>query len=229
MTRGFFVTGTDTGCGKTVAACALVHALRARGLRIAALKPVASGAERTPDGPRNADALALMQAGDVALPYTRVNRYCFLLPIAPHLAAAEAGEGMSIAAILENYHHAAARADCVIVEGAGGWLTPLDDRSTLADLARALDLDVILVVGLRLGCLSHALLTAQSIAAQGCTLAGWIGCHLTPDFDHAEANLATLSARLPAPCLGVLPYLDPPEPTRLALVLQTDKILSNRG
>jgi dethiobiotin synthetase len=219
MTRGLFITGTDTGSGKTVAACVLLHALGARGLRVAALKPVASGATPTADGLRNDDALRLMAAATVALPYERVNRYCYAPPIAPHLAAAEAGAPIVLDAIAGDYAVAAAQADWVIVEGAGGWFTPLGDSDTMADLAPRLGLGVILVVGLRLGCLNHALLSATAIAAQGQRFTGWIASHIQPDFERAEGNLATLAARLPAPCLGILPHLVSPDPARLAAAL----------
>jgi dethiobiotin synthetase len=208
--RGVFITGTDTGVGKTLVATAIVRALVASGLRVAGMKPVASGAERGPDGLRNADALALSGAANVAAPYETLNPYCFEPPIAPHIAAREAGVAIDIHRVRSLFQELAHEADFVVVEGAGGWLAPISATQTLADLALALEVPVILVVGLRLGALNHALLTAESIAARGAQLAGWAASHVDPAFARSAENLATLEARLRAAPLASVPFLTHP-------------------
>jgi dethiobiotin synthetase len=220
MTQGYFITGTDTGIGKTELTLALMHALQARGLTIAGMKPVASGCVRTPDGLRHDDALRLQAKSSLTLPYEQVNPYAFEPAIAPHLAAAEAGREIGIGHIAAIYRVIAGRADGVCVEGVGGWRVPLSADTTLADLAREIGLPVILVVGMRLGCLNHAQLTAEAIEADGVRLAGWVANHVAPGFERAEANLAALQARLPAPLLGVLPCRRQPQAADLAACLQ---------
>lgn len=207
MARGFFITGTDTGVGKTLVATALLRALAARGIAAAGMKPVAAGALRTADGLRNDDALALAAASGVALPYEVVNPYCFEPAIAPHLAAREAGTEIDPGAILMAYLQLVARAPVAVVEGAGGWLVPLNGSVTFAALPALLSLDVILVVGLRLGCLNHALLTAESIERYACRPVAWIGNVVEPGFARLDENVATLRQWLPMPCLGVIPHL----------------------
>jgi dethiobiotin synthetase len=208
--KGFFVTGTDTGIGKTVVAAALARALVARGLRVAVMKPIASGSEPTPAGPRNADALALIAAANVAAPYETVNPYCFLPPISPHIAALDRGVVIDLALLRERLESLASAADCIIVEGAGGWLAPVSDGATMAELAITLGLPVLLVVGLRLGCLNHALLTRESIAARGVPFAGWLANAIDPRFERSAENLATLTARLGAAPLARVPVLERP-------------------
>jgi dethiobiotin synthetase len=202
--RGVFVTGTDTGVGKTWASVALLHALRARGLAATGMKPVASGCAMTPAGLRNEDAEALIAASDPAPAYADCNPFALAEPIAPHVAAALAGVSITLPPLQAAHSRLAARADRVVVEGAGGWMAPLAHELMQADLARALGLPVILVVGLRLGCINHALLSARAIRADGCTLAGWIANRIDPAMEQAEASLATLRERLGAPLLGVL-------------------------
>lgn len=206
--KSLFVTGTDTGVGKTLVSAALTRALVARGLRVAVMKPVASGSDLTPEGPRNSDALALMAATNVPVSYDVVNPYCFLPPISPHIAAREAGVTIDLALLRSRFQSLAAASDCVIVEGAGGWLAPISDTATMADLAAALSLPVLLVVGLRLGCLNHALLTRESLAARGVAFAGWIANGIDPKLDRPAENLATLTARLDEPPLARIPFLD---------------------
>jgi dethiobiotin synthetase len=205
-TRGVFITGTDTEVGKTVVTTAMVRSLAEGGHRIAVMKPVAAGADATPDGLRNADALELMAAANVASPYDLVNPYCLELPASPHIAAATAGISIKLAPIIQAFGHLTRGSDLVAVEAAGGWHAPINEAETMADIAATLDLPVILVVGLRLGCLNHALLTAQAIEARGLTFAGWIANHLQPHFAHAAENIATLEARLPAPLLDVVAF-----------------------
>ncbi len=204
--QGFFITGTDTGVGKTVIAAGLARAFARAGLRVAVMKPVASGAEPTPDGLRSADALALMAAANVPAPYEAVNPYSFLPAVSPHIAASEHGATVDLDLIRAQFERLAARADRIVVEGAGGWLAPLTPDATLADLARTLELPVILVVGLRLGCLNHAFLSRESIAAHGADWAGWVANGIDPAMERASENLATLRARLGEP-LARIPHL----------------------
>jgi dethiobiotin synthetase len=206
VTTTVFIAGTDTGIGKTHAACTLLHALRAAGHHACGMKPVASGCTQTPLGLRNDDALALQAAGsDASLPYGLVNPVALRDPLSPHLAAAHDGVDISLAPMRAAFDQLCAAHSYVVVEGVGGWRVPLAPGLFAADIAKQWRLPVILVVGLRLGCLNHALLSAQAIAADGCRLLGWIGNRIDPAMDAVEENLATLRTLLPAPCLGVLP------------------------
>jgi dethiobiotin synthetase len=211
-----FVTGTDTGVGKTLASCTLLHALRARGLRAVGMKPLASGCEATPDGLRNEDALALQAASNPRPAYDDINPYALPLPLAPEIAAREAGIEVALAPILAAHARLRAQADVVVVEGVGGWAAPLSGQLDQADLVRALELPVVLVVGLRLGCLNHAYLSVRAILADGCRLAGWIGTGIDPAMARIDDNRALLAARIPAPCLGWLPWQAAPDPAALA-------------
>ncbi|GHD72052.1 ATP-dependent dethiobiotin synthetase BioD [Luteimonas padinae] len=222
LTRGILVTGTDTGVGKSLASAALLHALRARGLRAVGMKPVAAGCDATPAGWRNEDALALQAASDPVPAYDDVNPWALPEPTAPQLAARAAEVEVTLAPILAAHARLAAAADVVVVEGAGGWLSPLADGIEHADLAHALELPVVLVVGLRLGCLSHARLSARAIQADGCRLAGWIASAVDPDFGRGHDYLALLRDALPVPCLGVLPWAPAPaDPAALASTLSS--------
>jgi dethiobiotin synthetase len=202
--RTWFVTGTDTEIGKTFVARDLVRHLVARGDRVAALKPIASGCERTPDGLRNADALDLMGAANVALPYDTVNPYAFEPPVAPHLAAAR--DGVVIDPGVAAAGAAGLEADWLIVEGAGGWSIPISGTQLLRDLAGAFTREVVLVVGLRLGCINHALLSAQQIQRDGFDLVGWVANEIDPGMLERDGNLATLDSLVPARRIGVLPW-----------------------
>ena len=201
MTR-LFVTGTDTGVGKTRIATALCLAYAAAGQRVSGMKPVASGCTPTPDGLRNEDALALIGAMNVRVHYDEVNPYAFEPPIAPHLAAVECGRPIDFERLDRCYERLCLRSDAVIVEGAGGFLAPLDATRTFADLALRWRLDVVLVVGLRLGCLNHALLTVESIERRGLRLCGWVANSVDPVFLRRDENLQALRARIAAPCLA---------------------------
>ncbi|QJQ99483.1 dethiobiotin synthase [Halomonas sp. PGE1] len=221
----YFVTGTDTDAGKTLASAGLLARARREGLTTLGLKPIASGSEATPDGLRNADALALQAESVPAVDYTTINPYAFAPAIAPHLAARRAGVEVRLADLTGWLRPLLAlERDLTLVEGAGGWRVPLNDDEDLAELALAMELPVILVVGLRLGCLSHARLTAEAITASGLRLAGWIGSLVDPglSFDAAaddalyQDNLATLARTLPAPCLGVIPRLAADAPAAMA-------------
>jgi len=204
--RAVFVAGTDTGIGKTHAACSLLYALRAAGYRSCGMKPVASGCEETPAGLRNEDALALQAASSAPPPYELVNPVALREPLSPHLAAAREGAAIELAPLRAAYERLLATHQRVVVEGVGGWRVPLAPGLFASELAVAWALPVILVVGLRLGCLSHALLSAEAIAADGCRLIGWIGNRVDPSMAAVEENIATLRELLPAPCLGVLPH-----------------------
>lgn len=210
MPRGYFITGTDTDSGKTVVTLGVMHLLQSRGLRVLGMKPVAAGAQQTPQGLRNDDAVRLQAQGSQPVDYGELNPYCFSPPIAPHLAAAQADRKIDFSQIQAGFDRLAEGADRVLVEGAGGWRVPLGPDRTLAELAVLLGLPVILVVGLRLGCINHALLSAEAIRASGLPLAGWVGNQVDPAMREREANLATLRQWLDAPCLGVIPHLADP-------------------
>ena len=222
--RSLLVTGTDTGIGKTHASVALLHAMRGVGLRAVGMKPIASGCEWQHDGWRNEDALALLAASDPRPDYADVNPVALPEPTAPTLAAIAAGVTVDIAALYAAHARLAASADCVLVEGAGGWDAPLAEGLEHQDFARHLGGAVVLVVGLRLGCLSHARLTARAIAADGCRLVGWIGNRVDPDFARAEDYIDLLDGALPAPCLGVLPF--GVDPAKAAARIATDGLLA---
>ena len=218
--HGWFVTGTDTGVGKTRAAVAMLHRLRADGLRAVGMKPVASGCEHTEAGWRNEDALALQAASDPRPDYALVNPYALPRATAPQLAADDAGVRVALPRLIDAARALQAQADVLVVEGAGGWLAPMDHGLDQSDLARALGLPVLLVVGVRLGCLSHARLSARAIAADGLSFAGWIANRIDPGFEDAQAYLALLADALPAPCLGVLPWAEAPDPAELVAALR---------
>ena len=204
----YFITGTDTEIGKTFVSCALLHRARAAGLATAGLKPVAAGTDAQG---RNEDVEQILAASSVRLPAECVNRYCFRAPIAPHLAAAEEGVHIDFLRIAGDLAQARAAADFVVVEGAGGFRVPLgvDHEQRLqdgADMARTLGLPVIFVVGMRLGCINHSLLSIEAIQARGLPLAGWVANHIDPAMSRFEDNLKSLRSLMPAPLLGVIPH-----------------------
>ena len=226
MSLRYFITGTDTEIGKTTIAAGLLHAARARRLSTAAVKPVAAGCQRTVAGLRNDDALTLMAECSPPLEYDLLNPVALEPAIAPHIAAAEAGLTLSAQQLAQAcFKVFDRRADLTLVEGAGGWRVPLNDHQTLADLAIALGEPVILVVGLRLGCINHALLTAEAIAADGLQLAGWVANQVDPQMDRQQHNLDTLKALMPAPLLGVVPRLTPLSMAGIAGHLRLDALL----
>jgi dethiobiotin synthetase len=214
--NGFYVTGTDTGAGKTFATCALLEAARAAGRTALGMKPVASGCRWTAAGWRNEDAVALLEHGTRLVDYAQVNPYALPAPTAPEIAAALAGVEVELAPILAAYQGLAARADVVFVEGVGGWLAPLSATLDQPVLARALNLPVILVVGLRLGCLNHARLTARAIRADGLVLAGWVASDIDPALEFAGEYFEALQRVLPAPLLGRLPFAPDKGPASVA-------------
>lgn len=220
--KGLFVTGTDTDCGKTEVSLGLMAAWQRRGFRTLGMKPVATGCKPGPHGLQNADALRLQAQGSSQAPYGLVNPYAFAPPVAPHIAAGQAGVEIALGAIAGAYRTLAAESDRVVVEGVGGWRVPLSTCLSVSDLPEALELPVLLVVGLRLGCLNHALLTVESIRAHGSHLAGWVADTMDPRMLEGDANLATLAALLGSPCIGVVPWMDPPEPSELAAYLNPE-------
>ncbi|MFP4609846.1 MAG: dethiobiotin synthase [Thiohalophilus sp.] len=203
---GVFVTGTDTEIGKTVCSCLLIKALQQRGLRVAGMKPVASGGRYQQGRLVNDDALQLQQQSGLNTAYELVNPYVFEPAIAPHLAAREAGEVIRPESIQQAFSRLKADADQIVVEGVGGWRVPLAEDFSVSDLPHLLNLPVVLVIGMRLGCLNHALLTIESIEQTGSKLLGWMANYLDPGFDAKQGNLKTLESRLDAPCLAQIPY-----------------------
>ncbi|MGX1957606.1 dethiobiotin synthase [Serratia proteamaculans] len=211
MIKRWFVTGTDTEVGKTVASSALLQAANSAGYRTAGYKPVASGSDMTAEGLRNGDALALQANSAVALSYEEVNPYVFAEPTSPHIVSADEGRPIELARLSAGLRHLEQRADWLLIEGAGGWFTPLSGQHTFADWVQREQLPVILVVGIKLGCINHAVLTAQAIQQAGLSLVGWVANDVSaPGLRHQE-YLTTLRRMLPAPLLGEIPHLAEPE------------------
>lgn len=219
MALGYFVTGTNTEVGKTLVSCALLHALRAHHTKVVGMKPVAAGATLTAQGWVNEDTQALRAASNLAVPPELDNPYCLPDPMSPHLAAKRAGQTIEVSVLAQRFQKLATLADAVVVEGAGGFVVPLSDTETSADLAQRLALPVILVVGLRLGCLNHAVLTQEAIAARGLALAGWVANRVDPAMLAVEDNIDSLRQRLHAPLLADIPYMAEPDPARIAIRL----------
>ena len=207
MTKGCLITATDTNAGKTWIALGLMSALQQRGLRVAGMKPVASGCVQTEQGWRNSDALMLMRHSDLPLVYEDINPYAFEPAIAPHIAAEEARIGIDLHCILAAFEKLSRIADFTVVEGVGGWRVPLSKTLGIRDLAAALGLPVILVAGVRLGGINHALLTAEAIVRDGVPFAGWIANQVDADYSRLPQTIATLKARINAPCLAVVPWI----------------------
>ena len=225
MAQAYFVTGTDTEVGKTTIAAGLLHAARLQGLSTAAAKPVASGCVSTAQGLRNDDALALLAQCSLPLRYEEVNPLAFEPAIAPHLAAREVGVVLDVDRLYQSVRGVLDKgADFSLVEGAGGWRVPLSGAQTLSDLAVALRLPVILVVGVRLGCINHAVLSAEAIARDGLPLAGWVANIIEPQTSRLEENLATLAERLPAPCLGHVPRLQSAQADAVSAYLDLERL-----
>jgi dethiobiotin synthetase len=213
------VTGTDTEVGKTLVACGLIHALRRTGVRVAAMKPVAAGCYRSPEGWKNEDVEALVAAANVDAPLEEINPYRFREPIAPHLAAAREGCTMELALIRERFDVLSRRADAIVVEGAGGFLVPINDHEDFGDLAALLGLPVVLTVGMRLGCINHALMSQEAILSRGLAFAGWVANRIDPRMLLFDENLASLKARLRAPLLGIVPWMEMADPSRVSIAL----------
>jgi len=206
MNRSYFVTGTDTDVGKTWITLGLMKAFQASGLAVNGMKPVASGCELREQGFRNSDALAIQAISSEKNSYNLINPYAFQPAIAPHLAAIQASQEICFAPIKQALQKLSTSVDCTLVEGVGGWRVPLGDEGDIATLVEYLGLPVILVVGLKLGCINHALLTVESIINSGASLLGWIGNQIQPEFSCKEENIQTLKSSISAPCLGIVPY-----------------------
>ena len=219
--QAYFIAGTDTDTGKTTVACALLAAAKLQGLSTLACKPVASGSTVTPEGLRNNDAQQLAAQCNLDIPYSELNPHAFAPAIAPHLAARDVGTLLTAAGLQQDVQRILAyRADLTLIEGAGGWRVPLNDRETLADLAIALQLPVILVVGMKLGCINHALLSAEAIQRDGLPLAGWIANCIDPQMARLQDNLHDLQQLMPTPCLATLPWQVNTRPEQIAANLQ---------
>jgi len=224
---GFFITGTDTGVGKTLVSAALIHKLVSQGLRVAGMKPVATGCKWKGGTLHSEDADLLMREANVKAPIDWVNPYAFEPPIAPHIAARQHKTYISTTHIADCLERLRNMADFVVVEGVGGFRVPLNDDQDTTDLVALLGLPVILVVGLRLGCLNHSLLTEEAIDRRGLKFAGWIGNRVDPGMTQMESNLDTLRQRLHAPCLGVVPLMVPPVAEQAAPFMEIHSVFQN--
>lgn len=222
MGTGFFVTGTDTGIGKTTVSCALLQAFAAQGNKVVGMKPIAAGSENG----KWPDVEQLLAASNISVTRQQINPYAFDSPISPHIAAQQAGTEIDLAQIHQAYQQLSSKADIVIVEGAGGFLVPINHKKNGADLAQILSLPVILVVGMRLGCLNHALLTAQAIRIAGLNLVGWVANCVDPQMLVLEQNIATLEQRLDCPLLEVLPFDNEIDVQRNVRFLNTARLKS---
>lgn len=225
LMSGYFVAGTDTGVGKTLVSCILLREFVARGAAAVGMKPVASGCVATAAGWVSEDVSRLMAAGNVTAPREWINPYAFKPSVAPHIAARLAGASIRLPRIRAAFHKLRERADVVVVEGIGGFRVPLSERRDTADLARILGLPVILVVGMKLGCLNHALLTAEAIRGRGLRLAGWVANRIDPGMAEFEANVEALEERLNASLLGVIPHFSGSAPEHVAPALDWAKSL----
>ncbi len=214
--KAFFITGTDTNVGKTLIAAGLLVAAKNKGLTTAALKPVAAGCEKTSEGLRNADALLLQSVITESLVYDQINPYALEAAIAPHIAAQQEKRSLSVDRLAGICRGVLSAANFTLVEGAGGWRVPINPRETLADLAKNLDLPVILVVGIRLGCINHALLSFEAIVRDGAAVAGWVANCVDADMPVLQENIESLRTRLPVPCLAVVPFLEDQSPDVVA-------------
>ena len=223
-TRHFFITGTDTDVGKTVVTAGLIETANQAALSTAAIKPVAAGCESTESGLQNTDALQLQAAASHPLTYQQVNPVALEAAIAPHIAATEEGKQLS-ASRLSGFCRGLTLlpVDMLFIEGAGGWRVPLNNRETLADIPKQLNSEVILVVGLRLGCINHALLTAEAIRRDGLSLAGWVGNILHADMPRLDENIDTLKRLITEPCLGIVPRLSDTAPNQVAAYVSLPK------
>lgn len=211
MNQGFFITGTDTGVGKTLISTALINALRGQGLRVSGMKPVASGCIDNGYGLRNEDADQLLEAANVSADYDLICPYRFMPPIAPHIAAQQEGIDIRIDYIMQCYQKLQSCADVVVVEGVGGWQVPISEDQFMSDLAVETGLPVIIVVGVRLGCINHALLTVDSVLASGLAVAGWVFNQIDPDMQQLDAVKQTLQGFMPGTMLADIPYQEVPD------------------
>lgn len=216
MHDSYFITGTDTEVGKTYTTAALLHAFIKQGYQAVGYKPVAAGADLAPEHQLNSDAVTLQHASAIALPYAAINPVLLETPCSPHWAAVLANKPIDTQMLSDGLAHLKQQASPVLVEGAGGWQVPLSETETLADWVVAHQLPVIMVVGIKLGCLNHALLTAEAIRARGLTLAGWVANAVAPKVQHSDEMVRYLDAHLDAPCLGHLPFAADASPAQCA-------------
>lgn len=227
MSHGVFVTGTDTAVGKTFIAQIILHKLKENNISSVAMKPIACGAQQTPHGFQNDDACKLQQMASVSIPYDQVNPYVFEHAIAPHLAAQQVGTDINIDKIKAVYSEIQKRAEYIVVEGVGGWLVPINNTQLVADLAVELRLPVVLVVGMRLGCLNHAFLTVEGIQKRNIELVGWVANCVDKSFSLLEENTQALVSRINAPLLGVIAYDEDLSVEKAAQQLNTQAFLSS--
>ena len=227
MKQGYFITGTDTGVGKTLISCALLHAFAKSGKSVVGMKPVVAGCEQSQQGLIYADVEALLAASTVVVPRELVNPYALMEPMAPHIAAQRAGIRLDLARMASAYRELQQSAELVIVEGAGGFKVPLTDAEDSADLVQQLGLPVIMVVGMRLGCLNHALLTAHAIQSKGLRLAGWVANRIDPTMAVFDENVQALEQRLPASLLAVVPHYPAPDARTIASLLRISLLPDN--
>ena len=220
--KAFFVTGTDTDVGKTLITAGLLVAAKNLGLTTAALKPLAAGCEKTEQGLRNSDALILQSAMTESFIYEQINPIALQAAIAPHIAAQQEKRSISADRLSGFCRGSLRMADLTLIEGAGGWRVPINPRETMADVAKHLQLPVILVVGMRLGCLNHALLTFEAIVRDGLPVAGWVANCVDADMPVLQENIDSLRQRLPVPCLGVVPFLAEPSPENTAACFDSE-------
>lgn len=222
MNKGCFITGTDTGVGKTLVTAGLIRLFSEDGIKVAGMKPIASGCELTDQGLRNEDAIMIMQESNVDLEYELINPYAFEPPVSPHFAASECDRKILLDQIIEKFTAISAQADLVIVEGVGGWQVPLSDDQNVSDLAEKLNLPVILVVGLRLGCINHALLTADAIRQKGLSLIACVASQIDPEYQRLDETLETLEKRLGIP-VQLIPQIENIKPEQVTQYLKETK------
>jgi len=224
--RQFFITGTDTDAGKTCVATGLLAKANQQGLRTIGLKPVSAGCEETDQGLTNSDARSLQAVASQKLSYPEINPFAFEPAIAPHIAAEQAGRKLSADRIAAMCRGSMMQpADFLVIEGAGGWRVPLNARETFADIPQLLNMPVVLVVGMKLGCINHALLTAEAIVRDGCEMVGWVANTIDPNMTCFDENLETLTAKFRSPLLGVIPHLSEPSPDQFAHYLDISTLL----
>lgn len=207
MNKAYFVTGTDTDVGKTVCSCAILHAAQQAGIAMVGYKPIASGSDNTPQGLRNSDALLLQQASSIAVTYDEVNPYTFYRPVSPHIAVSEENKVIEFSVLSQGLTALKTKSECVLIEGAGGWRVPINNTDYLSSWVKQEQLPVILVVGIKLGCLNHALLTAEAIQADGLTIVGWIANRVHPVIDNYAAMITWLEQQLPGKKIAEIPYV----------------------
>ncbi len=206
--KGVFITGTDTETGKTRVTLGLMSAIQSSGLTVCGMKPLASGASKIKNVLLNEDALSIQQQASIHIDYQDINPYVYQQPIAPHLAAEKTGECIDIGKILESFKKIEQKSDYIVVEGVGGWRVPINKNKTLADLVRALNLPVIIVVGIRLGCINHALLSAEAIRADGLILSGWIANRIDKDYAEGDETIRSIAERIVAPKIADIPFIE---------------------